>query len=739
MSVLSNLLSANTSGIETDTSGWTAGANTSLAKSTRFYQGSSSLQLTATAAGTVTATTATRVAVTPGTVYQAYAFFANVVAASGRTSSVKINWYAGAVGGSVLSTSTGTATTMANATAFNTPPPQLIATAPAGATYATMTITVTGLTAGAQVVADLMVFGEPNAYAGNLISYADASVEGDTSGWDPSNNVTLTRTQPTAWEGWYSLTLTSVAAGVMQASLLNRVPCTAGTEYVGHVQVRPGATSDFAIQLNFYNSAGGLIVATSQTWPALPANTWTRASIIAVAPAGTASFRLALKPTATAAGQTWLCDQMTVKPAPLLTGSVLGYGAQSVEVNASAWSAVSGCSVARSTSRAWEGVASLAVTTDGSGSAVVRLNGAFPVIPGKAYKIAPYLYHGLKSATLVVDFQFRWLTSTGTAIETNTFHWQTASAAGWYTPTGSGVAPPGATSVEVSIALVDPGTDVYYIDSVYFGPGGIGIVATPIEGAYGAQISMEGLTTGGHTYWGLWRVDASGALVAVRGESGDLDAVPITSDLAVAQDYEAALGVSYRYLLRLHSATTWIRSVSRAITLPEPPSTDVVIKDPGQPARQAVLAVQTLPNWSSSARQGVNAIRGRRTPIVISDVRTSRTGTLTLITRDVGELRGLRWVLETGNTLLLQWPSGWEESDVYVQVGDVEESHIVPDATAIERTWSLPLTEVDRPIGGMTGSAARTWADVLAGSDDWLAVYTSAANWLGVYSGTVSL
>jgi hypothetical protein len=179
-----------------------------------------------------------------------------------------------------------------------------------------------------------------------------------------------------------------------------------------------------------------------------------------------------------------------------------------------------------------------------------------------------------------------------------------------------------------------------------------------------------------------------------------------------------------------------MNAASEPITLPEPDFTSVSIVDPGLPARNATAVVGTLPDWSRAARQGVNPVRGRARPIVITDVRTSRTGTLTLITETQEELESMWWLLETGNTLLIRWPRAWGESDVYVQVGDVSAARLADYAGHQDRAWSVPLTEVDRPIGGATGSASRTWDTVRTENPDWLGVLTSGAtNWLDVYTG----
>ncbi|MFI9123878.1 hypothetical protein ACIGW0_31555 [Streptomyces bikiniensis] len=735
MSVPTNLLPANTAGIETSTAGWTAGANTTLSQSTRFYQGARSLGLTATAAGSVTATTATRVAVTEGLEYQAYAYFANVAAAAGRTSFVAISWYTASSGGSPISTSTGAATTLANATTWNTPSPQVTAIAPAGATYAALTITVTGLTAGAGVVADVMTLGLPTTWPGNLLGYTVAGVETDTSGWNALALVTVDRVFTDSWEGWYSLRLTSTGAGSLRSNTVSSVTVTPGVEHVGIAMVKPTTTSDVALELRWYTAANALVSTTPLTWTAVPGGAWTRLTVIGTPPPTATRAYLALRPVATAAGETWLFDQMALMPASLLTGTLLSYGVQSMETDVSGWTAQSGCTIARSTATVFRGYSSMAISTTGAASASVRMAGTVPVTPRQAYKGSAYFYHALSAAPVVVDVTFTWYNALGAEIDTGTFRWTTSELAGWYSPTGSDVAPDGAASLRVGFKIISPGTATYYIDEVFVGPGGLGLVADVIPDVYGAEISLQGLTTGGHTHYGLWRVRDDGALTPVRGEDGDIVAVPITGDLAVASDYEAPLGTPIRYLVRVYTGDTYLRMTSRQVTIPEPPPTDIVVKDPLQPVRQATVTVGSLPDWSRAARQGVHQISGRSTPIVITDVRPSRTGTMTVVTATRDDITRLWWILESGRTLLVQWPKAWGEDDVYVQVGDVTASRIIRWAAQEDRTWSLPLVEVDRPVGGLAGSATRTWDTVETESVDWLDVLTTYASWLAVYSG----
>lgn len=736
MSVSSNLLAANVSGIETDATGWTAGANTTRSQSTRFYTGSKSLQLVATAAGSVTATTTSRVAVTAGDTLTAYGYFANVVAAAGRTCSVSVSWWAGVTGGTALSTSTSASVTLPNSTSFMTPPPILVATVPAGALYASVAVTVTGLTTSAAVVVDAIALGPPAGIVGNLVPYTTASVEVDASGWQSLLNSTVSRSSTTSWEGWYALSVTSAAAGLMRAGMVGSVPVTPGVEYFAYAWASsPVAGSSLTMSLRWLDGTGTQIGVSSAPWTIGSANVWDRRGVIGTAPVGAVSARLVMDPTASGTGEVWLFDQAAILPAPTIAGSLIGYSPQSMETTASGWTAVSGCTVARSLTQPYEGLASLAVTASG-GDAVFQLAQSVPVTARQSYKIAPKIYSPISTS---VDFIFTWLAASGAVLSTNTVRWNLSSGAGFYSPPGSGVATAGAARVSIAARFNSaPASTVFYLDNIFVGSGGLGVIADPVAGAYGARISVQGLTTSGYTFWGLWRMTPDGATTPIRGSSADTAQMTIISDVASLEDYEAPLGVPVLYMVKLWTDPTsgfYQTATSTQVTLPEPPDTDVVIKDPLLPARWTQATVETLPDWSRAARQGVNQVRGRARPIVISDVRSSRVGSITLVTETDEEKEQLWWVLDTGNALLIQWPSSWHEPDMYVSVGDAGEAHLSPIAQYADREFTAPLTEIDRPVGGVVGSASRTWQDVLSGNADWLSVLNGAKSWLDVLTG----
>lgn len=735
MSVSSNLLPDAVADLESGTTGWTAGSNTTLFSSTRFWSGAKSLGMTATASGTVSATTTNRVAVVAGTAYTAFAYFANIVAASGRTGNVTVSWYAASTGGTAISSVSATAATLANATTWNSPPPILIATAPAGANFATVTVTVTGLTAGAQVASDGIALGVPNVFTATLLDYNTAGCEVSTAGWTAGTNATVSRTSTVSYEGWWSLQITATAAGDTVTSLASRVPVIPGTEYSGFTHVQPPAAGlGFIVGLAWYDGSGTLISTTTYTHTPASGG-WSRQGVSGRAPAGAATADLILRPQAASSGQVWLCDQSAVLTVPN-TGALIDFATSSAEVGTDGWT-ISGGTLTQTHEQVYGDYYSYKLVADGTVDMTLMPSTPMTVTPGTAYQFAPKVIVPGFTQTYVSELE--WLDSTGEIIRTTSIEWNNSKhITSWSGSTTADIAPDGAVSLRVRWRRQSPAMgETWYLDSTTVAPGGLAALASPTADSTAIQLTLQGLTLSGQTHWGLWRVTDDGTRTPLRGYAGDTDSVTTASDRAAINDYEAPLGVPLTYILK-----TWTTTVNDgwyyrtpSITLPTPDDSGVIIKDPVLPARNTRAIATTLPDWQRSARQGSFAVRGRARPIVISDVRASRTGTLVVTTETTEEATALWWTMETGNVLLLQWPAGWGLDDMYVTVGDVTEARVSTYAGHADRSWSIALTEVDRPIGGLVGSADRTWQDVKDDATTFADLAGTANTWLDVLTG----
>jgi hypothetical protein len=93
-------------------------------------------------------------------------------------------------------------------------------------------------------------------------------------------------------------------------------------------------------------------------------------------------------------------------------------------------------------------------------------------------------------------------------------------------------------------------------------------------------------------------------------------------------------------------------------------------------------------------------------------------------------------LLDTGLTALVQAMPGYGvNGNLYLSIGGVEVESVTNAANIPGWRWTLEVSEVDRPAGGLQGSSAGTWqtvmdnnmawSDVLGGYDEWSTVLTN--------------
>ncbi|GAA0641273.1 hypothetical protein GCM10009548_01820 [Streptomyces malaysiensis subsp. malaysiensis] len=729
MAISGNLLPANAESIETDASGWAGLVNAAnLVRTGGGALGSFCLAWTATVSGDSQIGIASRVAVTPGVEYWSCATV--FPPGAGAQSRLEIRWYN--AGGTVISTTQGP---LIAAPAGTWHQVAAVGTAPANTATALVVVRVTATANSQPWYMDRAFLGLTTGVSGNLLNWNAESIEIDRSGWGASTNCVLS-VSLSSFTWYQSMLLTASAAGdCLARSALGEAPTvTPGVEYAAFAQVSPGTSGlSFAIQIRWRDASGNEIQTDTGT-RTLASGQWTRCTVAAVAPAGAVTARIGLAPTATAAGQQWGIDRIVFAPTSALmtAGSLLTYNTSEFELDVSGWTVTGGTSV-QASDAVLSGGYSMKMTASG-GDLVAALATPVSVTPGMGYQFIPCLF---SNVSRIYQTKVEWLDAANTVIRTRWQPWNGHAGGAWMAGSMGDLAPAGAAFARLSVVVPDATAgDLWYLDNVGWKLGGLTALATPAGGG-GVSITIRGLTTGGPTWkWRLDRIQA-GRSTPVRGWAGDLVDQPATGDVAVAVDYEAPLGVPLQW--RVRSATTGasISYLSDPLTLAGE-VTDAWLTDVSLPARSVAATVGTpLPDWQRSARQGVYNVRGRQAPIVISDVRASRTGTLTLVTESEEERDALWWVLETGNTLLIKWPLTFTEPDMYVQVADVTEAHITAVAEHSDRTWTLALTEVDRPLGGIIGSPDRTWQTVKDSGSDWNSALYGATTWLDVYTGVV--
>ena len=197
--------------------------------------------------------------------------------------------------------------------------------------------------------------------------------------------------------------------------------------------------------------------------------------------------------------------------------------------------------------------------------------------------------------------------------------------------------------------------------------------------------------------------------------------IPVGSS-AVFDDYEFAPGVTNFYRVTGDDSSTDTTSVT-------PDLAEAWLKIPAAPFLNRKVRLIGWDGIQREARSGVFDVQSRRTPIVVTDVHSSRSTTIRLRTTTLEERDTLDTILSAGKAILVHMPAGSVFPSMYV----------VPGAYTIDRpaqrtsvsVFSIPVREVAKPNPSVVGSAGTwqtvynefaSWADVLTGNDDWLAV-----------------
>jgi hypothetical protein len=213
---------------------------------------------------------------------------------------------------------------------------------------------------------------------------------------------------------------------------------------------------------------------------------------------------------------------------------------------------------------------------------------------------------------------------------------------------------------------------------------------------------------GGVTQVTIERSVVTGVWVPLRfGNPATLAAGSVT-----IRDYEVPDNVAATY--RTYPAGAPSSAVTGGpVTVPE--RTPYLI----HPAFPDTLSVSFLPmewpKWSRPVRQETTTILGVAAPVVVTDVRSTRQGTLGIVIRSAAEEVALNTLLDSTRVLFLnanRYPSA---GGVWVAVGDEDWTalEVKIGATTVP-FWrvDLPLQEIDRPATLSSGEV--TWLDVSA-------------------------
>lgn len=203
---------------------------------------------------------------------------------------------------------------------------------------------------------------------------------------------------------------------------------------------------------------------------------------------------------------------------------------------------------------------------------------------------------------------------------------------------------------------------------------------------------LERSDDGGVT-WNVVRSDSVAGLITPDG-SGD----------ATLYDYDAPNGVTVQY--RAH-ASHWFNfgtpdftTTSSGYTKDSDIWTSEVwwLKHPTRPSLNYHPVLRSQPGRTNTATQGVFHPLGRRSPVVVADVRQGWSGEVVLRCADDNDREYLDAILADGLPLLLQGPVNAYWDDTWISVSSLDRQR------AIDQEWgsytfdTLTWVEVDPPV-----------------------------------------
>ncbi|MFA7265143.1 MAG: hypothetical protein WC054_02425 [Candidatus Nanopelagicales bacterium] len=293
-----NLLTANQSSLETDTTGWvTAGENCTASRSTtKAFSGAASLRLSSTASGTMWTSTLTGtdgVPVDAGDFYTAAALVANNSGSTSTPAFIGLRFY-DAVGTLIGETRYGRVIQSLN-TEWRFL--HVTAQAPTGAAFAAVIVGEADTPASGRVIwfDGITIAPTPAATITQHNLLANGEAVTDTDGWTPTDT-TLSRSTAYAATGVSSFSMvgTAVTAGRIEKTT-NRPPVIPGLAYTFALLMRrPAGAATHVARLRWYDGSGtpiGTWISGAQ-FGGMNGLIWAGLAVTATAPENAASVAL---------------------------------------------------------------------------------------------------------------------------------------------------------------------------------------------------------------------------------------------------------------------------------------------------------------------------------------------------------------------------------------------------------------------------------------------------------------
>jgi hypothetical protein len=225
----------------------------------------------------------------------------------------------------------------------------------------------------------------------------------------------------------------------------------------------------------------------------------------------------------------------------------------------------------------------------------------------------------------------------------------------------------------------------------------------------------------------ITRTDADGNIRAVRLG----DPATLTSGTWVGYDYEVPYGTAVTYTVTPLDLSTPASVAAAPLAI-----TQTWLVHPGVPGLSMPINGTLLTGADMDDGSAEHVILGREYPQIINDgARKSAKYQLSIRTQTDTENNRLDAILSGSAPLLLQmvFPFTTAAKWTYINVGPVNNSPVTLVFGDPKRVWTLPVTEIDRPVGGI--AAQRTYADVAVEVASYSALLAKYATYTGVLTG----
>lgn len=134
-------------------------------------------------------------------------------------------------------------------------------------------------------------------------------------------------------------------------------------------------------------------------------------------------------------------------------------------------------------------------------------------------------------------------------------------------------------------------------------------------------------------------------------------------------------------------------------------SNDCWLKDPNVPANSTTFRLGGRRERRRTRRVGVFPVVGLSAPITVSDVRSTNTGVLPIVTDTIAEYDAIDDLLAAAPTILVQFPPSTGYADMYATVTSDVDNYLSPVAEAVVRVWEVEYVETSAPADSTAGVA----------------------------------